>query len=89
MFPMKPDEHSGCMILITRIADSLYTAKIFATVFFIPCIGARDTQASESLAAALAAGKHKDVRSLHRNSALDETAWCIGTDWWLSTAEVV
>jgi hypothetical protein len=26
-----------------------------------------------------------EVRSLRRNAPLDGAAWCVGTDWWLST----
>ena len=56
-------------------------------VSFIPCIGARDDGASEALTAALETQSIKSVKSLRRDANPDGTAWCVGTCWWLSTAD--
>jgi protein-L-isoaspartate(D-aspartate) O-methyltransferase len=89
VMPLVPNESLGCMILITRRTDKGYAARIFSTANFIPCIGARNDEASQSLTAALNSGNQEDVRSLRRSTPPDETAWCIARDWWLSTAEPI
>jgi protein-L-isoaspartate(D-aspartate) O-methyltransferase len=87
VFPLTPNEGFGVMLLVTRQTASAYAASAFSRVAFIPCIGARDDKASASLTAALERQSLKDVRSLVRNSTPDNTAWCVGAGWWLSTAE--
>ena len=86
LFPLTPDEGPGCMLLVTRQAKS-YAAATLMRVAFIPCIGARDKAASNSLSAALEKQSLNVVRSLRRDRSPDATAWCTGSDWWLSTAE--
>ncbi len=87
VLPLEPEEGFGCMILITRFKQNKYAAHIFAGASYIPCVGATDEAASQALTAALASGNQHQVKSLHRNKVPDGTAWCIGNDWWLSTAE--
>jgi protein-L-isoaspartate(D-aspartate) O-methyltransferase len=41
------------------------------------------------LAAAFRKGGLDKVRSLHRDNSPDETAWCAGEGWWLSTGEAM
>jgi protein-L-isoaspartate(D-aspartate) O-methyltransferase len=73
IFPLTPDEGFGVMLQITRKAPNT------------PCIGARDETTSASIAAALERQSLKAIRSLHRDASPDETAWCVGRGWWLST----
>lgn len=87
IFPLTPNDELGCMLLVTRATPSGYAALAVARVAFIPCVGARDDFTSKALAAALETQSIETVRSLHRGTNPDSTAWCIGTDWWLSTAE--
>ena len=87
IFPLTPHEGLGGMLLVTRRGASNYAASIVMRVSFIPCIGARDDAASRALAAALETQSIKSVKSLRRDSNPDDTAWCVGTGWWLSTAE--
>jgi protein-L-isoaspartate(D-aspartate) O-methyltransferase len=87
ILPLTSKDGSGCMLALTRRTPLTYAAGIFSRIGFIPCIGARDDQAAEALKAALDSGGIDQVRSLHRRSEPDETAWCVGSDWWLSTAE--
>lgn len=87
IFPLTPNEGFGCMLLVTRGADSTYAAMVVVRAAFIPCIGARDDATSKALTAALETQSIKSVRSLHRSTEPDNTAWCVGTGWWLSTAE--
>lgn len=87
VLPLTPDERLGCMLLVTRRSERAYAARIFSTAAFIPCIGARDKEESRALAAALDTRSTDEVQSLRRDSEPDETAWCIGKRWWLSTAE--
>jgi len=87
VLPLTLGDGWGCMLQVTRIGSGGYAARALMRVAFIPCIGARDEVASRSLAAALAARDPDTVRSLRRGSKPDETAWCVGEGWWLSTAE--
>jgi protein-L-isoaspartate(D-aspartate) O-methyltransferase len=84
--PLTPTERLGCMLLVTRQSDTAYAARAFSTAGFIPCVGAQDERQSRALAAALDAKSPDDIRSVRRSSQPDETAWCIGDGWWLSTA---
>ena len=87
VFPLTPNEGFGIMLQVVRKSACAFAASAFSRVAFIPCIGARDDAASGSLTAALERQSLKEVRSLRTGVAPDETAWCIGTGWWLSTAE--
>jgi protein-L-isoaspartate(D-aspartate) O-methyltransferase len=86
-FPLTPNEGFGVMLLVTRRAADVYAATAFARAAFIPCIGARDDATSTSLTQALERQSLKEVRGLKRDTTPDSTAWCVGSDWWLSTAE--
>jgi protein-L-isoaspartate(D-aspartate) O-methyltransferase len=87
VFPLTPHEGFGVMLLVTRKAPALYAASAFTRAAFIPCIGARDDDASASLTKALERQSPKEVRSLRRGTPPDGSAWCVGADWWLSTDE--
>lgn len=91
LFPLTPDGAGampgpGGMLLITRTPAGSFDARFIMPVMFIPCVGARDPETAKKLAAAFQRGDMKNVRSLHRNTAPDETCWCSGQSWWLSTA---
>jgi protein-L-isoaspartate(D-aspartate) O-methyltransferase len=86
VMPLTPIDRLGCMLLVTRPSDTAYGARIFSPAGFIPCVGARDERQSLALADALNTRAPDDVRSLRRGNEPDETAWCIGDGWWLSTA---
>jgi len=85
IFPLTPDESTGCMLLVTRVAPTAYAARSLMRVSFIPCIGARDAHASAALRHAFASRPVDAVRSLHRDDQPDPSAWCAGPGWWLST----
>lgn len=91
LFPLTPDGPGGTpgaggMLMITRKPDNKYEARFIMPVMFIPCVGARDEDTAKKLAEAFKRGDMKNVRSLRRNSSPDETCWCAGNGWWLSTA---
>jgi protein-L-isoaspartate(D-aspartate) O-methyltransferase len=88
VLPLTPEEREGCMLIVTRTLDAAYTARIFSTAAFVPCIGARDEAQSKAVAAALDTSAGEAVRSLRRGDQPDASAWCIGADWWLSTESV-
>jgi protein-L-isoaspartate(D-aspartate) O-methyltransferase len=89
IFPLTPNEGFGGMLLVTRRNAASYAASIVTRAAFIPCIGARDDATSEALTAALETQSIKAVKSLRRDRTPDNTAWCVGTGWWLSTAEPI
>ncbi len=85
IFPLTPDEGFGCMLLVTRKGATAFAAQALMRVAFIPCTGARDVAASAALTTALAVHSLQGVKSLHRGTAPDASAWCVGTGWWLSS----
>jgi protein-L-isoaspartate(D-aspartate) O-methyltransferase len=85
LFPLEPEDEPGEMLLVTRQADGAYAAKFLCQVQFVPCAGAQDTQARTRLVAALLRGSTCKVRWLHRSGDPDESCWCAGQGWWLST----
>lgn len=87
VFPLTPNEGFGVMVRVVRRNATAFAATAFTRAAFIPCIGARDDATSASLTAALERQSLKEVRSLHRVTPPDETAWCVGNGWWLSTAD--
>jgi protein-L-isoaspartate(D-aspartate) O-methyltransferase len=77
---------AGAMLLVTRTADSArWDARFVCSAAFIPCAGACDPEAGAKVAAAFKRGDARNVRSLRRGEAPDETSWCAGAGWWLST----
>jgi protein-L-isoaspartate(D-aspartate) O-methyltransferase len=75
------------MLLITRMPPDRYSARFVMPVMFIPCLGARDEETAKKLAEAFKRGDSRNVRSLRRNTAPDDTCWWSGNGWWLSTEE--
>ncbi|HTZ89730.1 MAG TPA: class I SAM-dependent methyltransferase [Alloacidobacterium sp.] len=91
LFPLTPDGIGempglGGMLLATRITDERFNARFVSPVMIIPCIGARDSETAKKLAEAYRGGDARKVRSLRRRTAPDETCWCSGNNWWLSTS---
>jgi protein-L-isoaspartate(D-aspartate) O-methyltransferase len=94
LFPLTPDGPGGTpgaggMLLVTRVPPDRYSARFIMPVMFIPCQGARDDATAKKLAEAFKRGDMHTVRSLRRNTTPDDTCWCAGHGWWLSTAESV
>ncbi len=87
VFPLTPNNSLGVLLRVLRQATSSYAASVVCRAAFIPCIGARDDATSESLSRALESQSIHRVRSLRLGTEPDSSAWCVGTDWWLSTAE--
>jgi protein-L-isoaspartate(D-aspartate) O-methyltransferase len=85
VLPMTPGDQLGVMLAITRTSNTAYAARTFGTVGFIPCTGARDDAEAQALRTALETRPAEDLRSLRRDSLPDETAWLVGSGWWLST----
>ncbi len=89
VLPLTPNRGLGCMLLVTKRSPTAYSAAAFWRVAFTPCIGARDEKTSKSLSSALERQSLHTVRSLRRGVEPDDTAWCIGDGWWLSTADPI
>ncbi|HZU31008.1 MAG TPA: rRNA adenine N-6-methyltransferase family protein [Candidatus Angelobacter sp.] len=92
LFPLTPDgpggtPGAGAMLLVTRTPTEKFDARFIMPVMFIPCAGARDDETAKKLAEAFKRGDMQSVRSLRRHTPPDETSWCAGRGWWLSTAE--
>jgi protein-L-isoaspartate(D-aspartate) O-methyltransferase len=86
LFPLEPPSSPGAMLLVTHTGDARYSARFIVPAIFIPCVGAQDEARVASLGEALRRGDARNVKSLRRDSAPDDTAWHVGEGWWLSTA---
>lgn len=85
LFPMTPDTGVGAMLLVTKQEDGSFTARFLLQAQFVPCIGARNEATEQKLAEAFRNSNWTKVKSLHRNDEADESCWCSGPGWWLST----
>jgi protein-L-isoaspartate(D-aspartate) O-methyltransferase len=86
LFPLTPAQGIGGMLLVTRRTAHQYEARFVCRAMFIPCAGARDDETAQKLTEAFKRDDIRDVRSLRRDTSPDETCWCSGRGWWLSTA---
>ena len=77
----------GGMLLITRRDTDRFEARFLSQAMFISCVGARDEETAAKLSVAFRRGDFRNVKSLRRHSVADETCWCEGNGWWLSTIE--
>ena len=93
LFPLTPAEGpggmpgAGGMLLVTQSSPDHFDARFLFPVMFIPCAGARDDETAKKLSEAFKRGDMKNVQSLRRKTAPDETCWCSGNGWWLSTGK--
>jgi protein-L-isoaspartate(D-aspartate) O-methyltransferase len=85
LFPLTPSRSTGGMLLVTRKAVAEFDARFLQPARFIACEGARNEQEAEHLRQSFARCNMDEVRSLHRDNKIDETSWCAGCGWWLST----
>jgi len=87
LFPLAPQGVLGGMLLVSRPAQgAVWPAKFAGRAQFVGCVGLQDEEAGHRLKDAFGKG-WENVRSLHLDSAPDETCWFAGEGWWLSTAE--
>jgi protein-L-isoaspartate(D-aspartate) O-methyltransferase len=88
LFPLAPEWVLGGMLLIRRPAQGdVWPAKFAGRAQFVGCVGLQDEEAGRRLKNAF--GKDwENVRSLHLDSAPDQSCWFAGDGWWLSTDEV-
>ena len=86
LFPLTPAQGAGGMLLVTRQSTDQFEARFVCRALFIPCAGARDDETAQKLTQAFLRPDWAAVRSLHRYAMPDETCWCAGNGWWLSTA---
>jgi protein-L-isoaspartate(D-aspartate) O-methyltransferase len=94
LFPLTPDGAEGTpgpgsMLLVTRVAEERFDARCLFPVAFIPCVGARDSETAKKLAEAFQREDAGKVRSLRCKTTPDDSCWCSGNGWWLSTSESV
>jgi protein-L-isoaspartate(D-aspartate) O-methyltransferase len=87
IFPLTPNEGMGCMLLVKRKPHGAYAATIVTRAGFVHCIGARNDADALAVKLALETRSPMAVKSLRRDFPVDDSAWCIGEDWWLSTAD--
>ncbi len=91
LFPLTPADGpggmpgAGGMILVTRTGTDHFDARFVCAAMFVPCFGARDEETAQKLSAAFKRGDSNNVRTLRRNSKPDDSCWCAGNGWWLST----
>ena len=86
LFPMTPDRGAGGMLLVAK-RERGFAARFLVQIQFIPCVGARDEATARRLGETFKSGGWRNVKSLHRDDAPDESCWFSGNGWWLSTKE--
>lgn len=84
MLPLTGAQGGGCMLWARREVSG-WAATLFDRVAFVACRGARSELSERSLEAALRTRPLSEVRSLRRDTPPDDSCWCAGTGWWLST----
>ena len=87
VLPLTPTGGLGFMLLVHRVGSDRYAARSVSPAAFVPCIGENDESESQALIQALETRTPEAIRSLRRRSLPDETAWCAGHGWWLSTVD--
>jgi protein-L-isoaspartate(D-aspartate) O-methyltransferase len=85
LFPMTAARGSGAILLITKQEAGGFAARFLCQAAFVPCAGARNEATAQKLTKAFRSGLWSSVKSLHRDDAPDESCWCSGPRWWLST----
>ena len=85
LFPLEPEGSPGRMLLVTKQSERTYLARFLCAVQFVACIGAQNSNAARVLDRSFSKGNWEAVRSLHRDDQPDESCWCAGPGWWLST----
>jgi protein-L-isoaspartate(D-aspartate) O-methyltransferase len=86
LLPLTPAAGAGAMLLITKQEDGAFAARFLCQAQFVPCIGARNETTAQKLTEAFRHGPWSKVKALHRNDSPDESSWCSGPGWWLSTS---
>ena len=85
VLPLTPGCGAGAMLLVTKLHDGRYSARFQMQVQFVPCVGARNEATAEKLTEAFRGRRWTEVKTLYRDNAPDESCWCFGDGWWLST----
>lgn len=88
VFPFTPTNGLGCMLLVTRTQENEYTARSLCNAAFVPCVGAQNASTSSAIDAVFDSRPHSEIRSLRRNDQPDDSLWCVGDGWWLSTQPI-
>ena len=88
LFPLQPEGGYGGMLLVTKPASGGLTwpARFVSRAMFIACQARQDDATGRALAKAFGSDGWDRVRSLRLDNRPDQTCWCNGGDWWLSTA---
>jgi protein-L-isoaspartate(D-aspartate) O-methyltransferase len=77
------------MLMITRRGDDAtrYAARSLMQVSFIPCSAHAMRRHRRRCARRSTRDALRAIRSLRRHTRPDDTVWCAGKGWWLSTAD--
>ena len=86
LFPLQPINGLGGMLLVERPRQSAsWPARFISRAIFIGCEGRQDEEIAQRLTQAFSRNDADAVCSLRLDGEPDETCWCAGDDWWLST----
>jgi protein-L-isoaspartate(D-aspartate) O-methyltransferase len=92
LFPLTPADGPGGMpglggMLLVKLNDTdRFDARFVCPTMFVSSVGARDEETAQKLSVAFKRGDFRNVRPLRRNSQPDDTCWCAGNGWRLSSA---
>ena len=86
VFPLHAVGGGGGMLMIRRPKrGAIWPAGFISNAAFVSCVGPQDDETGRRLNAAYAAGGGSTVRSFRTDLPTDDTCWCAGDGWWLST----
>lgn len=86
LFPMTVTNGPGIMMLLTRIRENSFAARLLCGVAFIDFSGARDPEVNNLLSRALRRDQGAPVKSLRCDShEKEESCWLHGKGWCFST----
>ena len=90
LFPLTSPGGGGAMALLTRKSAENFAARLDFGVYFIGFSGARDSEVSAQLAAALKRDQGSSVKSLRCEAhEKDETCWLHGDGWCFSARDPI
>lgn len=86
LFPLQPVSGLGGMLLVEKgDGHAAWPARFVSRAVFIGCVTRQDEATGAGLRAAFARGDADAVRSLRLGGEPDDTCWCAGENWWLSS----
>ena len=86
LFPLTPSEGVGGMLLLRKVTEDTFEARLVCAAMFIPCVGVRDDGVASALSEAFRSTSIWAAASFRRRSSPDNSCCFAAETWWLSTS---